>query len=141
MLNNLLLCNEKINYKPLVLFNNLFNIVDYKTDIIGYWQDKNGKLYCDNIELKQYSIIEKHYFNNAIKLLFSKGEKCIAYKNYYNELCIEYPNNKTITLKNRIEIIENNKPSNEYIKLLLKNNEGLTIYKIDNGKYLIEIYK
>lgn len=141
MLNELLLDNEKVNYEPLVLINNLFNIVEHDTGIQGYWKDNSGKVYIDNIALKSYSIIDKHYFNTAKKLLFQSGEKCIAYKNYFNELIIEYPDGKIDTLKNRITITYTCKPCELDIKLLLKKHDGLTVYKIDNGNYLIEIYK
>lgn len=141
MLNYDLLCNEKVNYNPLVLSYALFYPVKHKTDIVGYWKDKDGKLYQDNIELRRYSPIFKDAMNYHKKELFAKGEICIAYKNVYNELIIEYPNNdETFTLKHRTAIIEDNFPSDDYISLLLDNAEGLTIYSVDNGQYLIEIY-
>lgn len=140
MLNNQLLCNYRINTNPLVLFNTIFNIVEHKTDIRGYWLDK-GKLYIDNIELLQYSIINYDSLLNKIHLMFADGEQAVFYKDFYNIGNIRYSNGSWEVLKNRIEIIENQNPSNEYIKLLLKNCNGLTIYKIDNGKFLIEIYK
>lgn len=136
----MLLENEKINYNPLVLCNTLFNIVSYNTDIQGFWVDK-GKLYIDNIELKKYEAINQGFFYYAKEKLFKQGEKCVFYKNAFNEGVIEYPNYKTIILKNRIAWIENKKPSQEYIKELLKINGGLTVYKIGIRKYLIEIYK
>ena len=136
----MLLENEKINYNPLVLCNTLFDIVSYKTNTQGYWIDKD-KLYIDNIELKKYFVIDRVFFNIAKKTLFDKGEKCIFYKDINNHAIIEYPNGKYITLKNRIAWIENKKPNQCYIKELLKNNEGLTIYKLSIKKYLIEIYK
>ena len=141
MLNELLLVNQKINYTPLNLFSTLFNIVSHETDIRGYWQDKKGKLYIDNIELKTYSIIQNLEFRSAKNNLFRNGEDCIFYKNKFNEGVIEYRTKSKIVLRNRIAIIENSKPSKDYIKALLNNHNGLTIYKIDNGKYLIEIYK
>ncbi len=140
MLNNQLLCNQRINKNPLVLFNTIFNIVQHKTDIRGYWIDK-GKVYIDNIELLQYSIIDKESFLRKIHLMFLDGEQAVFYKDFYNIGNVRYSNGSWQVLKNRIEIIENKNPSNEYIKLLLKNCNGLTIYKIDNGKFLIEIYK
>ena len=136
----MLLENEKINYNPIVLCNTLFNIVSYKTDIQGYWVD-NGKLYIDNIELKSYSVINNIEFLVHIKLLFNKGEKCIFYKDIYNQGVLRFPNGTWQILKNRIAWIKNKKPSQEYIKELLKNNEGLTIYRLAIKKYLIEIYK
>ena len=140
MLDYQLLCNQRINENPLVLFNTIFKVVEHETDIRGYWLDKS-KLYIDNIELLQYSIIDNMFFINRIHLMFSQGEQAVFYKDFYNIGNVRYKSGKWKILKNRIEIIENQNPSNNYIKLLLKNNSGLTIYKIDNGQYLIEIYK
>ena len=114
--------------------------MQYETDIQGYWINKN-KLYIDNIELLQYSIIYQSEFLSKIHRMFLDGEQAVFYKDIYNIGTIRYSNGTWQVLKNRIELIENKKPGNEYIKLLLKNCQGLTIYKIDNGKYLIEIYK
>ena len=140
MLDNQLLCNQRINKNPITLFNTIFNIVQHKTDIRGYWIDK-GKVYIDNIELLQYSLIDKESFLRKIHLMFLDGEQAVFYKDFYNIGNVRYSNGSWQVLKNRIEIIENKNPSSEYIKLLLKNCNGLTIYKIDNGKFLIEIYK
>ena len=136
----MLLENFKINYKPLVLVNTLFDIVSYKTDIEGYWVNK-GKLYIDNIKLIDFPFVRKFEFDLRIRLLFDNGERAIFYKNYFNEGCIIYPSGKIEVLKNRTAWIENKKPSQSYIKELLNNNNGLTIYKIGIKKYLIEIYK
>lgn len=137
MLDSKLLINEKIDYTPLVLCNTLFNIVQHETDIQGYWQD-NGKLFIDNIETKKYFAIDTLYFNIEIKRLL-KTEICVFYKNVYNEGIIQYKD-KIVTLKNRKEILYNYNPSETEIKKLLKKYSGLTVYKIDNGNYLIEIY-
>ena len=136
----MLLENMKIDYSPLVLCNTLFNIVQHKTDIQGFWKDNKGKLYIDNVQLKRFFVIDTEYFNIAKRELLKK-ELCIFYKDIYNQGIIEYQGGTRDILKNRIEIIENKKPSKNYILALLENNNGLTIYKIDNGQYLIEIYK
>ncbi len=137
----MLLENMKINYNPLVLFNTLFNIVSYDTKIKGYWIDENGKVYIDNIELQNYPIIRNLEFLNAIKVLFSIGEKCVFYKDVYNQGVLRFPNRKWKVLKNRIAWLENKKPSQKYIKALLNQHSGLTIYNMWEEKYLIEIYK
>jgi len=140
MLNNNLLCNQRINENPLVLFNTIFNVVEHKTDIKGYWLDK-GKLYIDNIELLKFPIIYNDAFLNKIHLMFREGQEAVFYKDFYNIGNVRYKNGTWEVLKTRHEFIKDTKPSQEYIKKLLKINNGLTIYKIDNGKYLIEIYK
>ena len=140
MLNNLLLENELINYNPLVLCNNLFTISETETDIKGYWIDDRGKLYIDNIKIEKYFAIDTGYFLSRIKTLFANGEKCVFFKNAFNEGCLQYPNNKLEVLKTRKQIIYTCKPCELAIKILLKKYSGLTVYKIDNGSYLIEIY-
>lgn len=140
MLNNLLLDNYEINYEPLALFYTLFNVVQHNTDIKGYWLDNKGKLYIDNIELITYGSIFLDRLQHDIKRLFNSGENCIAYKNVYNELLLVNPDNSYSILKNRIAWLEDKKPSKSYIKALLLQHNGLTIYRVDNGKYLLEIY-
>lgn len=141
MLNELLLCNERVNLNPCVLCNSLFTVTDKETDIKGYWLDKNGKVYIDNIKIEKFFVIDTCYLNMRINTLFSQGEKCVFYKDIYNYGTLRYPDGKWQVLKNRIEIIEYGKPNDKYIAKLLEFHEGLTIYKIDNGQYLIEIYK
>ena len=141
MLDYKLLSNECINDKPLVLCNTLFTVTDKQTDIQGYWLDNKGKVYIDNIIQEKYFAIDTCQFNARIKTLFSNGEKCIFYKDIYNHGILQYPCGKIEVLKNRIAWLENKKPSQEYIKELLNNNNGLTIYRLAIKKYLIEIYK
>lgn len=136
----MLLENEKINYNPLVLVNRILMPIKHKTDIKGYWLD-NNKIYIDNIIVKSFFAIHTSEFYNQIKILFSQGELAIFYKNIHNEgIIIDKQGKKTI-LKNRIAYIENKKPSKKYIKALLIQHNGLTIYKLKDNKYLIEIYK
>lgn len=137
----MLLENMKIDYNPLVLCNILFYPVKYNTDVKGYWIDDNGKVYADNILMREYTLIDIGLFYHAKEKLFKQCEKCVAFKNPYNELVLEYPNCKTEVLKNRIAWVEKAKPSQDYIKELLSHHGGLTVYRIDNSKYLIEIYK
>ena len=141
MLDHQLLTNHKINYQPCVLSNTLFKVVDYKTDIVGFWLDEQGNIHEDNIEAKNYFAIETGYLNISIKNMFASGEKAVFYKNVYNEGVIAYPDGSHDILKNRIAILEYGYPNDNYIGFLLEKHGGLTIYKIDNGNYLIEIYK
>jgi len=127
---------ERLDYNPLILYYSLFNIVDYKTNIIGLWKDK-GKIYIDRIDKVNIPIIHRDYLQYLINSLLHSGQICVAYKNVYNELVIDNGLSKTV-LKNRIEHIVN-KLSHNFIKELLNQYDGLTIYKLDN-KYMIEIY-
>lgn len=137
---NLILENLKIDYIPLVITSTLFNIVKHNTDIKGYWKQGN-KIYIDNIELVTFSAIDDFAFSNAKNILFKSGEKCIAYKNKYNELVIQYPKGNKDILRKRIAWIETRKPTKKYINALLTFHSGLTIYKLKDNTFLIEIYK
>lgn len=141
MLNSMLLENEKINYSPMVLGSTLFRVVENETDIIGYWRDGEGQVYRDYIEARQYFATETFNLNQAIKNMFYDGEKCVFYKNVYNEGVIAYPDKTCEILKTRLVIEYTCQPCEVDIRLLLDKHNGLTIYKIDNGNYLIEIYK
>lgn len=137
----MLLENLKIDYNPVVIVSTLFNVVQYETKVKGYWKDTEGKIYIDNIELKNYSAINDYAFRIAKQVLFSNGEKCIFYKNKYNEGVIQYPKGNKTILRKRIAWIENRKPSEKYISALLTFHEGLTVYELEDNKYLLEIYK
>ena len=137
---NGILENMKIDYRPMVLFYQLFIPVKYKTGIIGLWQDEKKKIYRDNIKIEYIPIIHYDYFKSLINKLFKAGEKAVFYKNFYNEAIILNQAGQEIKLKNRIAIIENSLKAS-YIKLLLNQHNGLTIYRLKDNKYLIEIYK
>lgn len=134
-----ILQNMKINYNPLALFYALYMPVKYKTGIIGLWQDK-GKIYKDNIKIENIALINKGLFKSLINKLFNAGEKAVFYKNVYNEAIILNQAGQEIKLKYRIAIIENRLKAS-YIKILLNQHNGLTIYRLKDNKYLIEIYK
>lgn len=130
-----------VNYNPLVLVNQLFEVVKHDTDIKGYWKDENGKLYIDNINICSYTAINSHLFNCHKQRLFEQGEKAVAFKNPFNELVIEYKNSGSVVLKRQTLFYVYTRLYNKQISKLLKNNEGLTIYKFNNGQYAIERYK
>lgn len=131
---------EKIAKKPLALFYNFFRVIKEESNINGYWKDK-GKLYIDNIQKINVSIIHKDYLQSLIYQSFREGEKAVFYKDFNNYAIILDNKGQKITLKNQVHIRENKKPSDNYIKELLKNTEGLTIYELKENDYLIEIYK
>lgn len=131
--------NEKINHSPLVLFFRVFEPIKEKTDIVGFWKDEAGKVHRDNIQLYVRGLIFKEQIENKIESLFCRGEKAVFYKNPYNEGIIEYPDGKRDILKNRIAWTQKHLNA-AFIKLLLNQHGGLTVYRIKDG-YLIEIYK
>ena len=134
-----LLSLEKVNYKPLVYSQSLFYPVKHKTDIKGFWKNEKGKVHIDNIKIKNFPAIHTDYFKSAIQYLFFKGEKSIFYKNWYNAGVLEDCTGNKIILNYRIAWIEKRLRAS-LIKELLKQHNGLTIYKLDKC-YLIEIYK
>ena len=137
---NCKLVNMRIKETPLVLANTLFKVVE-NSDIEGYWLDSTGEIHFDYIEPETYFAIDSYYFRLAVKRLIDSGELCVFYKNFKNQGVLEYANGKEEILRERIEIIEESKPSEDYIRELLKRHGGLTIYKLAENCYLIEIYK
>jgi len=133
--------NMKIDNIPLVLIKSLFCVVKEETDIKGYWKDKEGKLYIDNIVIKEYGAINEGAFQNMKSLLFASGEEAVFYKDASNYAIIEGKQGSKDILKKRIAWIENIAPSKEYIEVLLEQENGLTIYKLEEAVYLLEVYK
>jgi hypothetical protein len=124
----------------LVPIKTLFCIVANKTDIEGFWKNKEGKVYKDYIVLKRFFAIEEEAFKVAKQLLFSIGEEAVFYKDKNNNAIIENKEGSKTILKQRIAWKETKKPSKAYIEALLQNNEGFTIYKEEEG-FKIELYK
>ena len=114
----------------------LYIPVKEKSNIRGLWKDKN-KVYFDNLITREY-FSEKYAFLMAKRKLFiEKNQEAIFYTEK-NQAFIEDKNGKIETLSNRI-IIQINKIKPSFIKLLLNNFNGLTIFKIDNH-YKIELW-
>ena len=134
-------CNEAINYNPIVLTFGFFKVIQEESNIKGYWKDESGNLYIDNIQKIRVPFIRKDLLEVFKRQAFADGELAVLYKNPYNEAVIEDRNGKAEVLKNQIHIKENVRPSDEYIKLLLENANGLTVYEIEEDNFLIEIYK
>jgi len=116
--------------------NVLFEVVSYKTDIKGFWKDKKGKVYVDNINIiKAYNGIQ---FELKLIEMFNKGEECVFVIGT-NEAYILYPNNTKDVLKHRILLKEKHLKAS-YVKELLKIHNGLTVYR-EADSYTIEIWK
>lgn len=126
---------------PLVLIQEVFIVVANETKTKGYWKNKEGKVFIDNIEVKRFFGIDFCYIQNLKNLLFASGEEAIFIKDCNNNAIIETrEGNKTI-LRNRIAWIETRKPSQKYIEALLEQNEGFTIYELEEEIFLVEVYK
>lgn len=133
--------NMKQQNNPMVLSKEVFVVVANETKVKGYWKNKEGKVYIDNIEVKSFLGIDFCYIQNLKNLIFAQGEECIFTKDCNNNAIIEdKEGNKTI-LRNRIAWIETIKPSKDYINILLEQNEGFTIYELEEEVFLIETYK
>lgn len=133
----------KQNNNPIVLQQEVFVVVANETKTKGYWKNKEGKVYIDNIEIRKFLGIDFCYIQNLKNLLFSQGEECIFIKDKNNNAIIEdKEGNKTI-LKNRIAWIETKKPSNELIEVLLAQSfiDGFTVYELEEEVFLIEVYR
>lgn len=130
---------EKINHHPLVLKYSFFKIADSESNIKGYWLD-GGKLYVDNIQKVNISLIHKDYLQLLIDAAFRSGERAVFYKDTRNRGIILYSNGDKLTLCNQLHIIEDNRPTDTYIMALCRQHGGCTVYTLDNGQFLIEIY-
>lgn len=114
---------------------NLYTVSNKKSNIVGFWQDDN-KIYRDNIVIKSFSSYRK--FQISIARLFFQGERAV----FYEKLNIGYLENqsgKIDKLPYKIELKENNLKCG-YVKELLKNHNGITIFREKQG-YKIVIYK
>lgn len=123
----------------IVLSYRLYIPVKHKTDIRGYWQDTNGKVYRDNIVIKDYMLLNKNVMDNAIQNLFLKGEKAVLYQDTKGKGIIIYSNGDRDILKNYITFTRHN-ITRSILKGILRLYGGCTIYKV-NSHYLIEVYK
>lgn len=126
---------------PVVLSKQLFCVVENETTVKGYWKNKEGKVFIDNIEVKSFFAIEEANFQRTKKLLFAKGEEAIFFKDYNNNAIIETRKGNKTKLVNRIAWIETRKPSKQFIETLLKQNEGFTVYELEAEVFLVEVYK
>ena len=113
----------------------LYKVVKHKTDIRGYWIDSQGKLYKDNITLKEYH--NKIVLDSDIKL-FLRSQKAIFYKEGQRAYIIdkagfiEVLSHRIILKRTRLYISE--------IKRLLLEYKGLTIFK-RSGSFDIEVWE
>lgn len=124
---------------PIVLLNVLYIPVDFKTGAVGLWKDLTGKIHRQNITLKPYFAIEHFMFEYAKASLLQQGQDLIFYKNIHGKGVIENKQKGRTYLENRVLIRENHLRI-AYIKELLNQHGGLTLYRLKEG-YLIEIYK
>jgi len=118
----------------------LYSINKKKTEILGLWRDENGKIFRDNIEIKNLDYVQFLVEGNK---LFLSGEKAIFYvlENVYNKnyAYIENEKGERQTLRNCITWQEK-KLRPQFIKELILQHNGVTIFKNENG-YTLELWK
>lgn len=114
----------------------LYNIVKQKTNIKGFWKDKEGKLFIDNVKIKNCLNYRKLQLN--IKKLFDNGEKEVFYNSHFYSTIEDRQGNKTL-LTNCIRWKQKHLNAS-FVKLLLSQHNGLTIYR-NKRDYTIEIWK
>lgn len=113
----------------------LYTISKDKTKTTGFWQSEN-KIYIDHIN--KLCLLSDTFFDFECNRLFKQGEKAVLY--IQNGIAyIKHASGLLETLKHRIVIIEKHLKAS-YIKTLLKQHNGLTIHREENG-YKIIIFK
>lgn len=116
--------------------NTIYEVTKQKTNIKGFWQDNNGKVYIDNIKL--YFPKSFPEFESKIDLMFLQKEKCI-FTLSKGKAFIIYENDYPVTLTKRIVLYRDKLSFNE-IKDLLNKYNGITIFW-DNSDNEIENFK
>ncbi len=114
----------------------LYNVNNkIKSDIKGFWQDNNKKIYIDNININycytDYKLL------NLMRKSFLSGEKACFYTDNDKAFILSNDGKKTI-LRNK-KTLKRHKLSVNEIKYLLSIYEGLTIFKKEYC-YIIEIF-
>lgn len=116
--------------------NSIYEVTKQKTNIKGFWQDNNGKVYVDNIKL--YYPKSFPDFQNKINLMFLQKEKCI-FTLSKGKAFIIYENDYPVTLTKNIQFKREKLSFNE-IKDLLSQYNGITVIKEDNH-FIIDIWQ
>jgi len=114
----------------------IYDVVNYKTDVKGYWID-NNKVYVDNINILEVKSIKE--LNNIKQKLFIIKKQLAVFYIKDNVAYIESKNDDKIILKHNIQYKEKH-ISEAYIKELLLQHNGITIFEY-NGYYIIDIWK
>jgi hypothetical protein len=114
----------------------LYDIVEHKTDIKGFWKEENI-LFKDNIILKE-SYADYKFLREKRKLFIEKNQIAVFYKEG-DFAFIESKEGKIEKLTNvKRFYFEKLRPSQ--FKALLKKYNGFTVYKRKNY-FMIEIWE
>ena len=115
----------------------LFTVSKNKSDIKGFWKD-GKKIYIDNINIQDFTLINLCHFKIKKALLFIEGEKAVFYINHMGQGIIEdLKGNKTIL--NRKKAYTKKRLEASFIKELLNNFGGCTVYREAQG-YRVEAF-
>ena len=121
----------------LIPYYRLFTVCNKKTSVKGFWLD-NGKIYRDNLTIKDYTLINSDQFRSVKRTMFLNGEKAVFYINPKRQGIIEASNGeKNILYHNKVYKVASLKAS--FIKVLLHKYGGLTVYR-EGDNYRIEVY-
>jgi len=111
----------------------IYTITKEKTNIRGFWQDNNGKVYIDSIKKVSYS-------NNLKDNLFLSGELAVFYCDD-NTAYIESKNGCIDVLRVK-RVLHYQSINVSLIKELLANFNGITVYRNKTfNDYTIEIWQ
>jgi hypothetical protein len=118
----------------------LYNIVNHKTNVKGYWKD-NNKIYKDYIEVKKYNSIGNHFLKLKNELFKDKKQIAIFYIDYNLSIngIAKIENNSRITYIKNNAIEVKVKLSCKYIQSLINKYGGLTIFK-NKDNYIISVW-
>ena len=115
---------------------NLYTVTKEKTNCKGFWKDNKGKIFVDNIIIKNLS--GENLYKEK-KALFANGEKAVFYILENLKIAIiENENGQKEVLENCITWHENKLIPSE-VKALLARHGGITIFKNENG-YTLEAW-
>jgi hypothetical protein len=107
----------------------------FKTDILGYWADNEGKLYTDNIIIQQVNALE---YNRIKDKLFSEGEKAIFYTE--NDKAYIEDKEKILKLNEKREFCSSIINENT-LKRLCADYGGCTVYAVKDIYGQLSHYK
>jgi hypothetical protein len=118
----------------------LYTITKEKSKIRGFWRDENGKIFRDKIAIKYFNYND---FKIAREKLFASGEKAVFYVleyTYKSDFAyIESASGEAQALRHCITWQEKKlRPS--FVKALLCQHNGLTIFKTEKG-FTLELWK
>jgi hypothetical protein len=118
--------------------NKVFDVMKGRGDVRGFWKDEAGKVYKDNISL--YAPASALDLENKVNDLFFRGEKAVFVRGV-SKAFVLYPDNKqdVLTVCHSFNI-ERGQVKPSFVKKLLRDFGGFTVYKSAEG-FLFETWE